>query len=917
MRNDTLEDVVVHKGVVVVSGRRAKPLWLSELQFPFPGNGIVTFEARGTSDIGVFFSSTPERVQEDDQVSAIESSQRAEYEVVIGSYCNKKSVIRKRGVVRAFSTTGVESSVDLAADAAWQSFDHSWTFKKYWIGIRDGVIIAGKGTVGSYAFLKWEDAEPLKGSFQIGVSSWHQPVVFRFFEVFPATESLVPSRADSISFIGNFFSVARNYFSKFFHDVCLESYEGSLFPCHGCVLSLWSKRLKETVDAAIHLNRSYGDRTLRVWNRRKVFFMNFCGWDKQYIPSMKQVYEDIPRIRIGASTCGTAMFVQLLYGVGLDRSQFCSMESDSVTLNLSQHDKQTWQECKALMEEWQVSYFAYMFEEQSDADYGSLVSSNCFNSHPYYLPEGYSEVFVNNFVSYLNYLMDSLFLSDVELVLRVEEQVEISVNNTVVAYSDQLEENRNSCSFSFRAHRGMKEMLQQKIEISCVNVSSFQRMLNSIYKKPIYVMEKPEEDAYLWLDYLDDVKTGDRFDVVNFKREACICLKELVNASNAVHLANLSLECELFDLFQAATDFICSHFEEVFQQTSFTCLREDCFLHILSRIDLEVQHENEVVRAVMKWLEENNPSSLQDLFSMIRHKLVDPPILNSIREKYPSCECLEISSGESTAHATVHNDRKDDDEDPNNDCVYFTNDNDVSEVFEHPGPMTFESFQSVNLEPMKWIPSEFTFQTQQERWKYLKKDWNKMYGNVPRIAPGEVWIPYIPKVHSSGVLYYLGCLYGLQLGGTRVNPLKYDIVKITCSSGNRFARLEGLVESWVSRSCFALPDSSSLVWFALDLGKERLLACSFYTLAHDGSESNFLRNWCLEGSKDGAEWVLLKEHRSDKTLQSPMQKATWRIEDPASQEFYRHFRILARPPCKKMNLGHFEFYGRLRMNPKA
>lgn len=251
--------VVLREGGLVVNGRRAKPLWLSELEFPFPGNGILSFEARGISDIGVFFSSTPQEVHEDDQVLTVESSQRADYEVVIGSYCNKKSVIRKRGVLRAFSTIGVGSSMEQPSTGsdAWQSFEKAWTFEKYWIGIKDGTIVAGKGTVGSCVFLKWEDSEPVNKSLQIGVSSWHQPVVFRFFEVIPSVEGLIVSRNESLSFIHNFFFIAREHFNRSFHDICFQSFDGSLFPCHGCVVSLWSEKLKEAVAEAIQTRTSH------------------------------------------------------------------------------------------------------------------------------------------------------------------------------------------------------------------------------------------------------------------------------------------------------------------------------------------------------------------------------------------------------------------------------------------------------------------------------------------------------------------------------------------------------------------------------------------------------------------------------------------------------------------------------------
>ncbi|GJD06079.1 BTB/POZ domain-containing protein At2g30600 [Galdieria sulphuraria] len=939
----TSDLVLLKEGVLVISGRRAKPLWLSGLQFPFPGNGIVCFEARGASDIGVFFSSTPEDVHEDDQVLTVESSQRAEYETVIGSYCNKKSVIRKRGVVRALSSIGVGSGVEQSTTttaAAWQSFDNSWNFEKYWICIKDGVIVVGKGSVGSCVFLKWEDSEPVRSSFQIGVSSWHQPVIFRFFEVFPTTEGLIPSTTkESLSFISNFFLVARNYFNRCFHDIFLESSDGSLFPCHGCVVGLWSKRLREAVDKAIHstLNCRRGSKELfewpithqsqksSCWNNGygKIFLMSTPSWNEQNIQLIERVSKNVPRILICASTPATAMFVQLLYGIGLDRKQFYRMESDDIILNLSGRDQQTWKECKALIEEWQVSTLAPMFKDWTFSEAGNIFHLDSFDFISN-ISEYYPESFMNDFISYLNNLMDSSFLSDVELILPLEEEQTVSVSNAMSTYSDHLEGDRSRRYVSFHVHRlvlasrsnyflkmfssGMREMVQDKIQICNVDILSFQRMLNEIYQKPVYGTAKLDEDADLWLEFVNDVRVGDMFDVARFKKEASTCLRNLLNTSNVIHLANLSLECELFDLFQCATDFICSHFHEVSQETEFSCLREDCFLHILSRMDLEVQDENEVALIVLKWLEGNHSSSsvAQGLFFMKYH-------LHEFFQLEETSSGRILASEDIECHIYAKSGASSNRNVENLSNSLFTNDSVVSEVFEQPHSMIFESFQFVKLEPIKWIPPQFTFKVDEEKWLFLRREWNRIYGTIPRIAPGEVWIPYIPKLHSVGVLYYLGCFYGLQLGGTRVNPHKYNIVSITSSSGSRFAKLESLAESSVNRSCFALSNSSSLVWFALDLGAERVLACSFYTLAHDGSESNFLRNWCLEGSKDGKSWTVLKEHQNDETLQSPLQRATWRLEEPTSQVFYRYFRVIARPPCRKINLGSFEFYGRLRM----
>jgi len=77
---------------------------------------------------------------------------------------------------------------------------------------------------------------------------------------------------------------------------------------------------------------------------------------------------------------------------------------------------------------------------------------------------------------------------------------------------------------------------------------------------------------------------------------------------------------------------------------------------------------------------------------------------------------------------------------------------------------------------------------------------------------------------------------------------------------------------------------------AVDL--KRHLAPSHYCLRsgmYDGIHK--LRNWRVEGSKDGASWTCLREHVNDSSLaDTPFSVAAWPIDNAAAAHF-RHFRI--------------------------
>ena len=78
-------------------------------------------------------------------------------------------------------------------------------------------------------------------------------------------------------------------------------------------------------------------------------------------------------------------------------------------------------------------------------------------------------------------------------------------------------------------------------------------------------------------------------------------------------------------------------------------------------------------------------------------------------------------------------------------------------------------------------------------------------------------------------------------------------------------------------------------WMAVDL--HRLLAPTHYCLRSDKSNSHKVRNWRLEGSKDGSSWTCLREHVNDSSLAATaFSVAAWPIEN-ASAAVFRHFRV--------------------------
>lgn len=104
-------------------------------------------------------------------------------------------------------------------------------------------------------------------------------------------------------------------------------------------------------------------------------------------------------------------------------------------------------------------------------------------------------------------------------------------------------------------------------------------------------------------------------------------------------------------------------------------------------------------------------------------------------------------------------------------------------------------------------------------------------------------------------------------------------------------------------------------WVSLDLGTGRALRPDYYCLRNDSNSGHALRNWRLEGSRDGAAWVALRQHTNDASLSTTqMAQAAWPVE--GAREFYRHFRVIQTGSNASGNhllmCAGMELYGELR-----
>ena len=106
-------------------------------------------------------------------------------------------------------------------------------------------------------------------------------------------------------------------------------------------------------------------------------------------------------------------------------------------------------------------------------------------------------------------------------------------------------------------------------------------------------------------------------------------------------------------------------------------------------------------------------------------------------------------------------------------------------------------------------------------------------------------------------------------------------------------------------------------WWKIDFGEKKGVLPSAYTLQHGWSGvSGALRNWVLEGSKDGKVWSTLMNHVDDETLTKGYATATWKINDVSTSYRYLRVRQTNKNSAGKdsLRLCGFEVYGQLVLN---
>uniref|UniRef100_K1RA79 E3 ubiquitin-protein ligase n=1 Tax=Magallana gigas TaxID=29159 RepID=K1RA79_MAGGI len=152
------------------------------------------------------------------------------------------------------------------------------------------------------------------------------------------------------------------------------------------------------------------------------------------------------------------------------------------------------------------------------------------------------------------------------------------------------------------------------------------------------------------------------------------------------------------------------------------------------------------------------------------------------------------------------------------------------------------------------------------------------------------YLNYQSDFDENGLIYWIGS--NAKTAVEWVNPAQYGLIVVTSSEGRNLPY--GKLEDIVSRDSAALnchTNDDKKAWFAIDLGV--WIVPTHYTLRHArGYGRSALRNWQFQVSKDGINWVTLKTHKDDTSLNEPGSTATWPLTPPEDEkQGWRHIKI--------------------------
>merc|ERR1711994_635456 len=101
----------------------------------------------------------------------------------------------------------------------------------------------------------------------------------------------------------------------------------------------------------------------------------------------------------------------------------------------------------------------------------------------------------------------------------------------------------------------------------------------------------------------------------------------------------------------------------------------------------------------------------------------------------------------------------------------------------------------------------------------------------------------------------------------------------------------GSVDAMVANeACDSCSDWTQGAWASIEFVDGVTVKPTKYTLSHYTAYGGYcLRSWAFEGSEDGAQWTVIKEHSNDESLKRRGQSHSW--DTPNADGYFSRFRV--------------------------
>ena len=171
---------------------------------------------------------------------------------------------------------------------------------------------------------------------------------------------------------------------------------------------------------------------------------------------------------------------------------------------------------------------------------------------------------------------------------------------------------------------------------------------------------------------------------------------------------------------------------------------------------------------------------------------------------------------------------------------------------------------------------------------------------------------YESDFDENGLLYYIAT--GEGAGEPYTNPAEAGHIAVTRAADGPHSNSANVAAGRTDALTYTKSEPGG--WYKFDLGPERRVVPTHYTLKHGLSYGQHrLRHWVLEGSNDDATWTVLKTHVDDHSLPDRAYgTASWPITGYTGGPV-RYLRIRSTGRTSSGNdqvfVGGFEVYGTL------